>query len=137
MTRVTGHRWSDATLPRVGFAAFGERFRGEKPGSEGDGRKRFGHPARLALCGLVALLAVLVIPAVAGAATHTAKVTNISVSPSLAGHTGFGVDHFDVGAVNAGDTFAYPFATGSKIGHCVEATLRDGQQSDGDASHRQ
>ncbi len=120
MTRVTVHRWSELALVRL---RFGERSRGEKLGSEGEERKRSGHAGCLALSSFIALFAVMVIPAVAGAATHSAKVTNISVSPSLAGHTGFGLDHFDVGAVNTGDTFAYPFTTGSKIGHCVEATL--------------
>jgi uncharacterized repeat protein (TIGR01451 family) len=82
------------------------------------GRSRRG--GRLALAGLVAVLAALALPAVAGAATHTAKVGNLTVSPGL-GH-GFGLYHFDVSALNAGDSFAFPFLTGSKIGHCVEAT---------------
>ena len=57
------------------------------------------------------------------AATHPAKVGNLTVTPSLAGHGGFGLYHFDVTPVNAGDSFAFPFLTGSKIGHCVEATV--------------
>jgi uncharacterized repeat protein (TIGR01451 family) len=83
------------------------------------GRARRG--VRLALAGLVAVLAVLAVPAVAGAATHTAKVGNLTVSPGLG--RGFGLYHFDVSAANAGDSFAFPFLTGSKIGHCVEATV--------------
>jgi uncharacterized repeat protein (TIGR01451 family) len=84
---------------------------------------RHGRGARLALAGLVALLAALALPGVAGAATHAAKVGNISVSPSLAGHPEFGLYRFDVTAASPGDSFAFPFLTGSKIGHCVEATV--------------
>ena len=79
--------------------------------------------ARLALGACMAVLAALALPGIAGAATHPAKVGNLTVSPSLAGHNGFGLYHFDVSAVNAGDSFAFPFLTGSKIGHCVEATV--------------
>jgi uncharacterized repeat protein (TIGR01451 family) len=103
----------------------------------GVGRSRRG--TRLALAGIVAVLAALALPAIAGAATHTAKVSNITTSPSLAGHGGFGLYRFDVSAVNAGDSFAYPFSTGSKIGHCVEATQLAGAntstlRTDGDLS---
>jgi uncharacterized repeat protein (TIGR01451 family) len=85
------------------------------------GRSRRG--TRLALAGLVAVIAALALPGIAGAATHPAKVGNLTVSPALAGHGGFGLYHFDVTAVNSGDSFAFPFLTGSKIGHCVEATV--------------
>jgi uncharacterized repeat protein (TIGR01451 family) len=78
---------------------------------------------RLGLSLLGALVAILVLPAVAGAATHPAKVSNITITPSLAGHAGFGLDHFDVNAITPGDPFAFPFVTGSKIGHCVEETI--------------
>ena len=83
------------------------------------GRSRRG--GRLALAGLVAVLAALALPAVAGAATHPAKVGNLTVSPGLG--QGFGLYRFDISAVNPGDSFAFPFLTGSKIGHCVEATV--------------
>jgi uncharacterized repeat protein (TIGR01451 family) len=85
------------------------------------GRSRRG--ARLALAGLVAVIAALALPGIAGAATHPAKVGNLTVSPALAGHNGFGLYGFDVTAVSPGDSFAFPFLTGSKIGHCVEATV--------------
>jgi uncharacterized repeat protein (TIGR01451 family) len=76
---------------------------------------------RLALAGLVALIAALALPAFASAATHSATVTNISVTPSLAGHGGFGLYKFDVATTQTGD--AFPFLTGTKTGHCVEATV--------------
>jgi hypothetical protein len=85
------------------------------------GRPRRG--ARLVLAGLVAIIAALALPGIAGAATHPAKVGNLTVSPSLAGHGGFGLYHFDVSAVNPGDSFAFPFLTGPKMGHCVAATV--------------
>jgi uncharacterized repeat protein (TIGR01451 family) len=85
------------------------------------GRPRRG--ARVVLAGLVAIIAALALPGIAGAATHPAKVGNLAVSPSLAGHTGFGLYHFDVSAVNPGDSFAFPFLTGQKMGHCVAATV--------------
>jgi uncharacterized repeat protein (TIGR01451 family) len=102
-----------------------------------EGRARRG--TRLALAGVIAVLAGLALPALASAATHPAKVTNITVSPILSGHSGFGLYHFDVGAAKAGDTFAFPFSTGSKIGHCVEATQLAGNntstlRTDGDLS---
>ena len=84
------------------------------------GRPRRG--SRVVRVGLIALLAALALPGVAGAATHPAKVGNITITPALAGHQVFGLYHFTVSAVNAGDSFAYPFSTGPKIGHCVEAT---------------
>ena len=65
---------------------------------------------------------MLALPALAHAATHPAKLGNISIAPALAGHPKFGVYHFDVTPANPGDSFAYPFSVGPKIGHCVEAT---------------
>ncbi|MDX6566018.1 MAG: hypothetical protein QOE10_1680, partial [Gaiellales bacterium] len=82
---------------------------------------------RLALAGLVAVVAAFVLPGVASAATHTATVTNIQVSPSLAGHGGFGLYRFKVASATPGDT--YPFASGDKIGHCVEATVGAGNNT--------
>ena len=74
--------------------------------------------------GLIALLAALALPGVAGAATHPAKVGNITITPALAGHQVFGLYHFTVSAANPNDSFAFPFSTGPKIGHCVEATAQ-------------
>jgi uncharacterized repeat protein (TIGR01451 family) len=79
---------------------------------------------RLALAGLVAVVAALVVPGVASAATHTATVSNITVSPALAGHGGFGLYGFKIASATPGDS--YPFASGDKIGHCVEATVGAG-----------
>ena len=79
---------------------------------------------RLALAGLVAVLAALLVPGIASAATHTGKVSNIFVSPVLQGHGGFGLYNFNIASSTPGDT--YPFASGSKIGHCVEATVGAG-----------
>jgi uncharacterized repeat protein (TIGR01451 family) len=76
----------------------------------------------MACLGLVALVAALVLPGSASAATHPAKLGGITITPALPGHQVFGLYHFTVSAVTAGDTFAYPFSTGPKIGHCVEAT---------------
>ena len=76
----------------------------------------------MACLGVIALVAALVLPGAASAATHPAKLGSITISPALPGHQVFGLYHFTVSAVNAGDSFAYPFSTGPKIGHCVEAT---------------
>jgi uncharacterized repeat protein (TIGR01451 family) len=79
--------------------------------------------ARLGLAGLVSVLVVCALPAVANAATIAAKVSNITITPSLTAHAGFGLYHFDVSPISSGDTIPFPFAGGSKIGHCVEANI--------------
>jgi uncharacterized repeat protein (TIGR01451 family) len=84
--------------------------------------RRARRGTRLALAGLVAVIAALALPGIASADTHTAKVSGIGVSPSLAGHGGFGLYNFTIAPAHTGDVFSYPFVTGSKIGHCVEAT---------------
>jgi uncharacterized repeat protein (TIGR01451 family) len=90
-------------------------------------RSRLG--ARLAIAGLVAVLAALALPGIASAATHTGKVSGIGVSPSLSGHGGFGLYHFNIAPAHTGDVFSYPFVTGDKIGHCVEATVGAGNNT--------
>ena len=89
--------------------------------------RRPRHAARLALAGLVALIAVLGLPGIASAATHSAGVDTITTSPSLAGNGGFGYYHFKVTSSTPGDTF--PFSSGLKDGHCVEATQGAGKSS--------
>jgi uncharacterized repeat protein (TIGR01451 family) len=74
---------------------------------------------RLALAGLVALLAALVVPGIASAATHTGAVSNMSTSNSL--KSGFALYHFHIASDTPGDDA--PFSSGDKFGHCVEATI--------------
>ena len=93
----------------------------EGDSSSGGARSRRG--PRLGLAGLVAVLAVCALPAAANAATIAAKVSNITITPNLTAHAGFGLYHFDVAPVSSGDTIPFPFSGGSKIGHCVEANI--------------
>ena len=93
----------------------------EGDSSSGGARSRRG--ARMGLAGLVAVLAFCALPAVANAATIAAKVSNITITPNLTAHAGFGLYHFDVAPVSSGDTIPFPFSGGSKIGHCVEANI--------------
>ena len=85
--------------------------------------------ARLAFAGLVAVVAALALPGLASAATHDGKVSGIGVNPSLSGHGGFGLYNFTISPVHTGDVFSYPFVTGAKIGHCVEATVGAGNNT--------
>src|ERR1700712_3731831 len=80
---------------------------------------------RLALAGLLALLAALVVPGIASAATHTGSVSGLSTSNSL--KSGFALYHFHIQSDTPGDTA--PFSSGDKIGHCVEATVGWGKNS--------
>jgi uncharacterized repeat protein (TIGR01451 family) len=77
---------------------------------------------RLALAGLVALIAALVVPGIASAATHPGSVSQFSTSDTLKG--GFGLYHFTITSDTPGDTA--PFGSGPKVGHCVEYTVNWG-----------
>ena len=90
------------------------------PGAHGRPRRGM----RLALAGLVALLAALVVPGIASAATHTGAV---GMSTSNALKTGFGLYHFHIASDTPGDVA--PFGSGDKVGHCVEATIGWGKNS--------
>jgi uncharacterized repeat protein (TIGR01451 family) len=85
------------------------------PGAHGRPRRGM----RLALAGLVALLAALVVPGIASAATHPGSVSGLSTTNSL--KSGFGLYHFHIASDTPGDDA--PFGSGDKIGHCVEATI--------------
>ena len=92
-------------------------------------RRRPRRGARVAFAGLVAVVAALALPGLASAATHDGKVSGIGVNPSLSGHGGFGLYNFTINPVHTGDVFSYPFVTGAKIGHCVEATVGAGNNT--------
>jgi uncharacterized repeat protein (TIGR01451 family) len=80
---------------------------------------------RLALAGLVAMVAALVVPGIASAATHTGSVSALSTSNAL--KSGFALYHFHIQSDTPGDTA--PFGSGDKVGHCVEATIGWGKNS--------